>query len=104
MAKRKPNQSVQKSPYRPNSKKRQTRSDVPLKSVHEEVMEPDRQASKTASWLLVTSLIVGIGTPAVVSIINMSGTMPSLNPPMLFAPWWVSMIGLGIVISGILNF
>ena len=104
MAKRKPDRSVQKSPYRPNSKKRQGRSDVRLKSDHKDVIKPERQPSKVASWMLVISLLIGIGGPAVVSIINMYGTMPSTNPPAMFAPWWVALIGLGVIVLGIVNF
>ncbi len=98
MANRKSTKPIQKSPYRPKSKKRQNR---PV----EKVVDQDvKVASKGASWILVISLIIGIGVPAVVSTIKMSGSMPSANPPWIFAPWWVALIGLAIVILGIVNF
>ena len=98
MANRKQAKPIQQSPYRPKSKKRQN---TPVEKV---VDQEVKMASKGASWILVISLIIGIGGPAVVSVINMSGSIPSVNPPSLFAPWWVALIGLGIVIIGIVNF
>lgn len=98
MSNRKAAKPIQQSPYRPKSKKRHSRTT-------EAVVERNPAAvSKSASWILVIAMIIGIGGPAVISIINMSGSVPSANPPSLFAPWWVALIGLGIVIIAIVNF
>lgn len=104
MAKRTASKAVQKSPYRPNSKKRQTRSSGDSGRADTDAMKSPVPASRAASWILVLSFIIGIGGPAVVSIISMSGTTPMVDPPAMFAPWWVALIGLGVIVLGIINF